>query len=631
MANVISNFLKGRAEKKSLLDAIVKNYGEQLHRGGYGYAPLYREHDKPHDIYRARNRLTFGIRNQYWWDNPTLRMVIDKKVKEVNRNGQSVQKIFVAKCMRKFIEACESGIHDVQKENGEDVKGCTFCPEPKLPLGQEECGEEFETEVKRCVECGFPTKTPIIEQKIFLRKIQRKKLNKFNRNLSATLKQIGLDAEKHDNGFMVSDFLYFFEKDKNGNVPFTPTSKKWIQSYQGQPEYIRPIIAFDGTLGTTYFTCIYHRDVFLKIDKDNEAEYSDQSTLLCDIKRKDQITCGMPLQKVEYVYLQHENSMVPVRGYIKDEIQHLKIYSPSTALGISMIDSLYYTILQLNGQERWIAEYYLKMRMFKGFIDVPRMKGTNHENIQLMFAGELIKWRQDPWYIALFSSPEGSSGIKFHKIEDSPKEMQMIENREESRRQISTAYDVSNIFMNDASVGAGLNNQGLELAVTNRAVKYTQISIDEQILIPWCASIMDIDIDELEYVIAYNTNEEQDLMAEKQRRALDIASHAQLQQMGAAIKIDEKGELTAASPKEGEALIPGSQEQQPSFDDVEGTNEDGQPRERRSQSQQMEGSPNEPRVQGSGLTVKGNGTNDPFAIIKNMTELFEKLNGEKNE
>ncbi len=631
MASSFSNFIRenltsaGREQKRR--EEIRKNFGIGLQRDGqYGIYNTYPQHYKVKEIFYPRQRLSFFTRDQFYIDNPTLRTVIDKKVKEVNRNGISIQKLFVKKCMREYIEPCSNPIHKLNKAEGKAVEACSLCPDPKNVFGQEECGEEYETEVIRCTYCAFPTRPPKIEHKISLRKAMKRR-NKNKRSLKATLIQQGIDVEKHDNGFMITDFTYFFDDE----YALHPTRKVWIQAYQGQPQYIRPIIEYDGSLGTYYYTCINHREVFEKIQNNNtrKREYADYPRCKERIDKNETILCGKPLQKVEYVYLRfniHSTDAQQVDySYIDGEVQHVKNYSPSTAMGISLIDSLYYTVLQLNGQEKWIAEYYLKMRMFKGFLDIPHGQGQSHEKVQQMFASEFIKWRQDSWYMPILSSPAASKGINYHRIDDSPKEMQFLENRMEGRRQISAAYGVSNQFMGDTSTGAGLNNQGLELAVMNRAVATTQSAFDDQLLMPWCASILDISIEELEYIIAYNPNEEQDLMAELQRDALEAGTATTLQGLGANITFDEAGKLIASAPIEGMPLIPASSGSMKPFEEVEDMSQEGQARERRAQSKPMEGAPNEPRVQGSNLTVKGNG-DDPYEQFNNLMKMFKMMN-----
>ena len=611
---------------KSNSDDIQKNLSVMLRNQGHRRRG-HHEHREINDIFVPRERLAFNTRNFLVNNLEILRSVIYKKTSEINRNGTSNEKLWVRKCMREFIPPCDNPIHKYQKEKDGTTDGCTQCPNKELPFGQDECGEEFQTNVFKCTDCGAMTRPPDITQKRRINSIVRRRMDINDKTFSQMIFGIGLDIEIHDNGFLVTQFNYSFNK--HGK---TPSSKSWVQSYRGDPARIRPILSFEsGGLGSIYYTCVRIQHRKHTFEQFNIAEVENFATEwpVCKRPMKDdeKIICGLPLQKIEYVLLKYENERSnPVSSFIKGEIQHAQKYSPTTAMGISLIDSLYYPILQLLGQEKWIAEYYLKMRMFKGFMDIPRGGGgTKDKNIQTMFTAEFQKWNQDPWYVPIFSSPVGSKGIQFIRIDDSPKEMQYGENREEGRKQIANAYGISNQFIGDTSVGAGLNNQGLDMAVTNREVKHGQAVMDDQILGPWCASILDIYVEQLEFAIKYNTNEEQDLMAEEQRYSLNIANHTSLQAMGALVGFDTEGKLHASAPRQGEPLVPGEVPQLPEEeedlspkgekdkagngqehpnDEVDNVNRDGTARDKRTQSLQIEGAPNEPKVQGSGLSAK---------------------------
>ena len=636
-------YKKEMNKMKNRSDEIQKQLGYQLRNQGHRRRG-HHEHREINDIFVPRERLAFNTRNFLVNNLEILRSVIYKKTSEINRNGTSNEKLWVRKCMREFIMPCKNPIHKFQKEKENFVEGCTQCPNKELPFGQDECGEEFQTNVFKCTDCGAMTRPPDITQKRRINSIVRRRMDVNDKTFSQMLFGIGLDIEIHDNGFLVTQYTYSFNKHSK-----TPSSKSWVQSYRGDPARIRPILSFkSGELGSIYYTCVLvkHREHTFEQFQITEVENFATDWPVCKKRLSDteEIICGLPLQKIEYVLLKYENERSnPIFSYIKGEIQHAQKYSPTTAMGVSLIDSLYYPILQLLGQEKWIAEYYLKMRMFKGFLDIPRGGGgTKDTNIQTAFTAEFQKWNQDPWYVPIFSSPVGSKGIKFIRIDDSPKEMQYGENREEGRKQIANAYGISNQFIGDTSVGAGLNNQGLDMAVTNREVKHGQSVMDDQILGPWCASILDIKVEQLEFTIKYNTNEEQDLMAEEQRKSLDIANHTALQGMGALIGFDTEGKLHASAPRQGEPLVPGEVPELPQEeglppgkkeeqengkghpnDEVDNVNRDGTARDKRTQNLKMDGAPNEPKVQGSGLSAKSLKNGDEFATESQIERHIE--------
>ena len=57
---------------------------------------------------------------------------------------------------------------------------------------------------------------------------------------------------------------------------------------------------------------------------------------------------------------------------------------------------------------------------------------------------------------------------------DSIKEMDYIQVKEDLRDRIAAFYGVSKIFMADNSASGGLNNEGMQILVTNRAVEMAQ-------------------------------------------------------------------------------------------------------------------------------------------------------------
>ena len=63
-------------------------------------------------------------------------------------------------------------------------------------------------------------------------------------------------------------------------------------------------------------------------------------------------------------------------------------------------------------------------------------------------------------------------------------------NKDDIRQRIATFFGVSNVFMNDVP-GGGLNNEGMQIVVSNRAVAYAQ-SIYNRILFPQIVSAFEI-------------------------------------------------------------------------------------------------------------------------------------------
>ena len=166
------------------------------------------------------------------------------------------------------------------------------------------------------------------------------------------------------------------------------------------------------------FTCIKHREYYVEMPEETRPR-----VMYCDVDMKEDdpngtMICREPLQQVKYAQIRDEGANQEIQYcYIEDEVQHIKKYFPAGAMGVSLIDSLYYTVLQVIGMEKWIAEYYLKMRMFKGFITTPTNLAGEAKSIQDIFATEFSKWRRDPYYIPIFAvPPDASTSITHNRI-----------------------------------------------------------------------------------------------------------------------------------------------------------------------------------------------------------------------
>lgn len=629
---------KGYSKHK---DGIRKQLGLQMLNESYGYSDVYNYH--PQDIYRPREKLSFRRRNRLFIDCQILRSVINIVNEEMHRNGLALKKEFTRKCRREYIEPCGNSSHNMLSKLGQSPidENCGLCPNPKIPLGQDECGEEYDTEQIRCNDCRMPTRSPELLQKRTLRKYMKKPINNQNQMLTQVVRHVNMDVEKHDNGFFINQFTYTWES-KDGIEPITPTGIIWKQTYRGDPGRLRPVIRKQGDLGSNFYTCILHREKY-EMHEMNESRTGFRSN---EIPRCDQnisanvhtiVNCNQILQRVYYVTIREEGSENDVvHSYIKDEVIHVKKYYPAGAMGISLIDSLYYSVLQVIGMEKWIAEYYLKMRMFKGFFTVPNELGGEQSTVQKFVYAEFAKWRQDPYYTPIFGIPKDSKDMAYHRVDDKPSELQLIENRQETRQTIANSYGVANKWMNDTSTGAGLNNDGVDIMTTNRHIKFGQGVMENQGLKKLCASWLNVAIEDVEWYIGYNPHEEQDLMAEKQRTALDIANARAAQEVGADVYINAEREFVFAPPSEGEPLVPLAQKMtnaniQP-YQDVEGSGERGMPYERRAQSKPFQGAPNEPKMGGgTGMTTKsiskGNGSpNGKITIEKATTaDVFDMM------
>ena len=121
---------------------------------------------------------------------------------------------------------------------------------------------------------------------------------------------------------------------------------------------------------------------------------------------------------------------------------------------------------------------------------------------------------------------------------DTLEELQYIPIKDDIRQRISAYYGVSNVFMNDVS-GGGLNNEGMQIVVSNRAISYSQ-SVYNRIIFPLLMDAFGIS----EWTLTLSPHEEEDEIMQLRRDEMAIRNMMQMKQAGyeAALRdqIDDK-------------------------------------------------------------------------------------------
>ena len=86
------------------------------------------------------------------------------------------------------------------------------------------------------------------------------------------------------------------------------------------------------------------------------------------------------------------------------------------------------------------------------------------------------KMEQDPHFIPVMGieAENGKGAVEWIKFMDSLKEMDYVSVKDDLRDRISASYGVGKVFMADNTTSGGLNNEGMQILVTNRAVQMAQ-------------------------------------------------------------------------------------------------------------------------------------------------------------
>jgi hypothetical protein len=120
---------------------------------------------------------------------------------------------------------------------------------------------------------------------------------------------------------------------------------------------------------------------------------------------------------------------------------------------------------------------------------------------------------------------------------DTLEEMQYIAVRDEIRNRIAAFYGVSSIFMIDNGKSGGLNNEGLQILVTNRAVEFGQKVYTES-LFPRILKEMSI----TDWKLTLYPNEEEDEITRLRRDEMEVNLAQRMQMLGYQPELLEEGD-----------------------------------------------------------------------------------------
>ena len=117
---------------------------------------------------------------------------------------------------------------------------------------------------------------------------------------------------------------------------------------------------------------------------------------------------------------------------------------------------------------------------------------------------------------------------------DTLEELQYIPIKDDIRQRISAFYGVSNVFMNDVS-GGGLNNEGMQIVVSNRSISYSQ-SVYNRLVFPQLLDAFGI----TEWEITLTPHEEEDEIMQLRRDEMAIRNMMQMKQSGYEAKLRDQ-------------------------------------------------------------------------------------------
>jgi hypothetical protein len=367
------------------------------------------------------------------------------------------------------------------------------------------CEKEFENPTEECDECGSKElRDPDVSQK---KKLVRflKSVNDNDQDLIKVSKHINDDLETLDDGYLlcIKEFYHSAEGELLGAIPveLIRMDARWVRlvaDKTGLPGF--------NDNGDKLTFCPDHRDTLQRnIEK-------------CPMCNKDTMQCFFrsEIPDGKYYY------------YAQDEVCHKSKYNPSLTYGFSIIYAVWNKVITLMNMDQYMKNYYAKQRPPRGllFVNTPNMEG-----LEKAWNWMTDEFKKNPHQIPPIAVEQvsGSKGnlVNFIDFMKSPEEMQFIDMRNEFRRQIGAPYGIMPLFQADLSQSGGLNNEGLQITVTNQAIEDGQAIYNDEYY-PWICDQFGV----TDYHIELLPHEEQDLVHEEDLKAKKIDNAKKMQDLG---------------------------------------------------------------------------------------------------
>jgi hypothetical protein len=369
---------------------------------------------------------------------------------------------------------------------------------PKFVVKCVQCSEEFQQQVETCSKCGGEVRKADRSQIDYADALFRTK-NRMQQDFIEILREIEMDLDIVDDAYIVLTKEYFID----------PKSKKPMfyrvkEISRADPIFMRILADKRGVRGGSQYTSLV-----------------DRSFRTSDSKAKCPKT-GMPVVPIHYMNLA---GVGKGQVYTEGEVIHISKWSPSKLYGRSPVATMWRQVNTLISMDNYVYSAYQKRRMPRGVMVI---KSSNLETVERTARNIQEHLERDPNYIPTIGveTESGRGGIEYVRMMDTLEELQYIPMKDDIRQRISAFYGVSNVFMNDVS-GGGLNNEGMQIVVSNRAISHSQ-SIYNRVLFPQILEAFSV----TEWDLVLSPHEEEDEIMTMRRDEMAIRNMIQMKQAG---------------------------------------------------------------------------------------------------
>lgn len=344
---------------------------------------------------------------------------------------------------------------------------------PKFGARCEQCGAEFDDEeLSECRECGADTlTTPDPEEQRELKDLFAS-VNKEGQSM----RQLGriTDADHSRLGVMCWVLRWTYVTGPR-EVSTSISSRRQVvarnfdELVRGDPKRIVPVADEHGRVGGVWWTCPIHRQQAVV----NAEEFHADGVTHCP-------ECGCGLREVHYVELEGAAGKRPEKFFFEHEIvMHAGHIPQAHGLdGLSPVHLVWLEQAILHWMDVYAAEFFNphSERTPNKFLIVHT---ANPESFEAQLDEAKDEAAQNPYKSGIFYNqvhPDQSASTEAQVIDVMGDEFlgQSEELRKRFENHIRTVFGVTDVFDSELEDAGGLNNEGLQLEVTDRSIAAAQ-------------------------------------------------------------------------------------------------------------------------------------------------------------
>lgn len=417
---------------------------------------------------------------------------------------------------------------------------------PKYDARCPHCQAEFKFKPKRkdCPECGQEVEEFEEPDNSEIKELEhdfRQSVNLNGQTLIDLMKMLNRDLEIADDMYLM--FVSSYTLNGQGKI----IGRKVREMIRVPPENVAVLADDTGTLGRgpsgeKFFVDPSDRFQLIKVFPNDWDRIQSEKT---DYGTRDYVTTGSGRVAYPAHYrvaspaakLQDQSSRYGHMYYMEDEIVHQSKYRKTLLYGWPRPLVLYSKIVALMHMDRYVKEWFLRGRA-KGIVTIST---SNVPSLKEAWKEKKERLDNDPFD----NSPlavENTTGARgqvanWVKTTETPSELGMIDLRNSLRREIGAEYGVMPIFQADLSQSGGLNNEGLQVTVTNRAAADGQSLYNDNVF-PKILEAFGV----RNWKLELEPSEERDEMAELQRMQVKAGIASQMLGMGFDVRLADDGE-----------------------------------------------------------------------------------------